>query len=312
MARVKTSHVCTECGAASSKWQGQCPGCGLWNTLVETVAAALGERYARKVPIGLLTDERESAKDANSAMMELAAARFFYTSEANRAMAWNTARVKEVTGGERQSGRQLYGAQQNFKVAATGVVASNYELRTDCTDHGFWRRMLFYRPKVTFKERPNPANPYEREARPEFNGRLKADPLYLEGVLAFLVHNFAKLRRKYGGNIARVPSPTVERETEEYRNRLDVVNRFITQGLAADPAAPARPLREVVAWYLEWYRANVNARAPTDLDALAGALENSRLGSAIVRRADGALEVAGYRARLSAAEAAVQGALEDL
>jgi DNA repair protein RadA/Sms len=42
MARVKTSHVCTECGAASSKWQGQCPGCGLWNTLVETVAEPAG------------------------------------------------------------------------------------------------------------------------------------------------------------------------------------------------------------------------------------------------------------------------------
>lgn len=38
MARLKTLFTCTECGASAPKWQGQCPGCGLWNTLVETVA----------------------------------------------------------------------------------------------------------------------------------------------------------------------------------------------------------------------------------------------------------------------------------
>jgi DNA repair protein RadA/Sms len=38
MAREKTQYVCTECGAAAPKWQGQCPGCGVWNTLVESVS----------------------------------------------------------------------------------------------------------------------------------------------------------------------------------------------------------------------------------------------------------------------------------
>ena len=34
----KSLYACGECGATSPKWQGQCPGCGAWNTLVETVA----------------------------------------------------------------------------------------------------------------------------------------------------------------------------------------------------------------------------------------------------------------------------------
>ncbi len=37
---AKTIFTCGECGASAAKWQGQCPGCGLWNTLVETVAEA--------------------------------------------------------------------------------------------------------------------------------------------------------------------------------------------------------------------------------------------------------------------------------
>jgi len=41
MAKAKTIYSCTECGGQSPKWQGQCPHCGAWNTLVETVAEAL-------------------------------------------------------------------------------------------------------------------------------------------------------------------------------------------------------------------------------------------------------------------------------
>ncbi len=41
MAKAKTIYSCTECGGQSPKWQGQCPHCGGWNTLVESVAEAM-------------------------------------------------------------------------------------------------------------------------------------------------------------------------------------------------------------------------------------------------------------------------------
>lgn len=37
MAKSKVAYVCTECGADSPKWQGQCPECGAWNSLKEFV-----------------------------------------------------------------------------------------------------------------------------------------------------------------------------------------------------------------------------------------------------------------------------------
>jgi DNA repair protein RadA/Sms len=40
MAKAKTIYSCTECGGQTLKWQGQCPLCDAWNTLVETVAEA--------------------------------------------------------------------------------------------------------------------------------------------------------------------------------------------------------------------------------------------------------------------------------
>src|SRR2546430_17053175 len=38
MAKAKSVYACTECGGESPKWQGQCPHCGAWNTLVEGLA----------------------------------------------------------------------------------------------------------------------------------------------------------------------------------------------------------------------------------------------------------------------------------
>ena len=38
MATPKTVYNCTECGGQSLKWQGQCPHCNAWNSMVEGVA----------------------------------------------------------------------------------------------------------------------------------------------------------------------------------------------------------------------------------------------------------------------------------
>jgi len=35
MAKTKSAFVCTDCGSDLSKWQGQCPDCGQWNTIKE-------------------------------------------------------------------------------------------------------------------------------------------------------------------------------------------------------------------------------------------------------------------------------------
>jgi len=40
MAKEKTIYSCGACGASSPRWLGKCPGCGAWNTLVETAADA--------------------------------------------------------------------------------------------------------------------------------------------------------------------------------------------------------------------------------------------------------------------------------
>lgn len=49
MAKTKTAFVCNDCGADYRKWQGQCSGCGAWNTITEVRlgSEASGARSSR-------------------------------------------------------------------------------------------------------------------------------------------------------------------------------------------------------------------------------------------------------------------------
>ncbi|MDO8037572.1 DNA repair protein RadA [Janthinobacterium sp. SUN137] len=47
MAKVKTIYTCSDCGAISNKWMGQCTSCNQWNTMVETLPETGGNnRYS--------------------------------------------------------------------------------------------------------------------------------------------------------------------------------------------------------------------------------------------------------------------------
>ncbi|MCC2655886.1 MAG: radA [Panacagrimonas sp.] len=69
MARHKTAYVCQNCGAAASKWAGQCPDCGAWNTLVESIVAATPTRAAGRsaAAVGGSAVRRLHEVDAESA-----------------------------------------------------------------------------------------------------------------------------------------------------------------------------------------------------------------------------------------------------
>lgn len=48
MAKTRTTWVCQQCGAASPAYLGRCPGCGQWNTMVETIDERREPKPARR------------------------------------------------------------------------------------------------------------------------------------------------------------------------------------------------------------------------------------------------------------------------
>jgi len=61
MAKTKRAYVCNACGAQHSKWQGQCPDCGAWNALAESVLEPRRSSLPRAAPLeALRLDEVET------------------------------------------------------------------------------------------------------------------------------------------------------------------------------------------------------------------------------------------------------------
>lgn len=52
MAKQKNVYSCIECGGQTLKWQGQCPHCQAWNTLIETLAEKAVSRFSPVSEIG--------------------------------------------------------------------------------------------------------------------------------------------------------------------------------------------------------------------------------------------------------------------
>ena len=50
MARPPSRYVCQACGTSHLRWEGQCRGCGAWDTLVETIVRGSSERRQRHPP----------------------------------------------------------------------------------------------------------------------------------------------------------------------------------------------------------------------------------------------------------------------
>lgn len=72
MTKVKVSYTCTECGAISPKWSGQCNDCAAWNSLTE-VALAPTTPIARGIGVGQVARFAGYAGLEEVAVVELAA-----------------------------------------------------------------------------------------------------------------------------------------------------------------------------------------------------------------------------------------------
>lgn len=74
MAKARAIYRCTDCGGASPKWVGRCPGCEAWNTLVEEVERSarltVAEPGARPVPISQVDPEEWRARPTGLAELD--------------------------------------------------------------------------------------------------------------------------------------------------------------------------------------------------------------------------------------------------
>ena len=73
MAKAKSIFYCTECGNETLKWQGKCPACGAWNTIVEHKEStrSAGSAGLRRMPERLSDMESEEESRFSTGIGEL-------------------------------------------------------------------------------------------------------------------------------------------------------------------------------------------------------------------------------------------------
>lgn len=273
---------------------------------VELLSNTIGEQYSIKLPITLLTSTREKASETNTALMAAENKFYIYFSEPDGQETLNSGRVKELFSGEKQSGNDKYGKQRSFRMRASPLAVSNYDFETDCTDEGFWRRIYYYKTKMKFVSNPDPNNKYEKKKDLKFINEYKNDPKIMQAMLSMLVYYNNILRNKYDNSMTNVPCQTIRRETENFRNRKDTVNRFIIQMVVQSPLYEEITITELAAAYIDWYRANIK-KIDVSVANIVSKFENSRLAKYLHRKADTTVVLRQHRIKMNATESLREG-----
>jgi hypothetical protein len=113
---------------------------------------------------------------------------------------------------------------------------------------------MSYKFKICFKVKCDPNEPNERPRDPELIDKIKADKRYQEAFLSILIHYRSKLYALYGGQILRVPHPTIEKETEEYRQSEDIYQRFIMNNVYQYKGGGDLSMDDFITRFREYYR----------------------------------------------------------
>jgi phage/plasmid-associated DNA primase len=243
--------------------------------LAELVKSVLGN-YGKKMPLSFLTDARSKASNADPSLMELKTARLAYYSESNKHEVLNTAKLKEITSQETMSGRGLYQEQSQFRPVCHHMVTTNYHFSIKTTDHGIWRRIVTYEFKMLFTPNPNPDNKYEKKENTKFAQEFTYNNEIKKSFLSILVEYYKDLYLNHGGSLKNIQKPTIDKECAKYRNKEDIINRFIDDVCVYSPGNKTC-LSEIVDKYELWYQNNVDRGHLPIKSEIEQQLENSKL-----------------------------------
>lgn len=256
--------------------------------LVEFILSVLGGSYAIKMSIDFLTSKRTKASQADPSVMAMEYARFIYYSESDADDKLSAAKMKEICGGETLSARQLFEEQRNFKPNANHMVVTNNRLKIDVQDNGTWRRIFYSELKIKFTMNPEPGNKYEKKIDTDFTKKYINDDRYKEAFLSILVKYYVILKRKYNGTLLAIKCPTIKRETQEYRDSEDVINRFINQCcvLSKDNI---QEMSDVIEVFKAWHAREIGTKLTQSNSYLMDQLKNSSINKYIIVQTRGSV-----------------------
>ncbi len=190
--------------------------------LMNLIETALGD-YACKVPISLITQQRNKSSAASPEIVRLKGRRFVTMQEPDEAVPINTGLMKEITSSEKILARDLFaGSKQmiEFELQCKFHLACNHKPKVNTNDGGTWRRLIVINFLSKFVLHPGPGQfkldtSVESKVKSEHWGR---------PFLAYLIH----LYKEYKGAMPSPPDVVLE-YTNEYREENDAITKFVCE-----------------------------------------------------------------------------------
>lgn len=241
----------------------------------ELVKSIMG-KYGAKMAMSFLTETRGKSAGADEQLMLLKNARLAYYSETDKNEVLNTAKLKEITSQETLSGRGIFEKQTNFRPTCSHMVTTNYQFSIKTTDHGIWRRIVTYSFKMKFDDNPDPDNKYEKKNDPTIAKEFSFNPELKKSFLSILVEYYKDLYINHNGMLKNIMKPTIDKETAEYRNQEDIINRFIDEYCIYSPQATIC-LSELIDKYEMWYENNISKNHVPEKVEISNQLINSKI-----------------------------------
>ena len=203
--------------------------------LLETIRDVFGS-YGQSMPISTLMRGKQSQSGASPEVARLRGIRFALAAETEKGQRWSANRIKTLTGNDTIASRALYQDMIEFKSKATIWVACNHKPEVDAADAAMWRRIRLI--------------PFERVFKPEEQDVDLSSKLQKErdGIMTWMIQGLLM----YQAQGLEEPK-SVMLATEQYRNEMDSVKRFIAEAADRDPDA-RETVSDIKDRYKEWCR----------------------------------------------------------
>ena len=214
------------------------------STYVQLVEKTMGD-YAGKLPISLLTNKRGLSGNATPEIMRTKGLRFISMQEPDNDDDIKVGLMKELTGGDKIVGRELYKNSVEFLPQFKLFLCCNRLPTIPSTDEGTWRRLRVVEFKSKFKDGPSKDNKYEFQKDRALRYKMEK---WREPFMKILV-KYYKLVLLEG-----IKEPAeVMKYTEDYKKDNDILGQFVEFQLEVDNSN-CMTLREIYCEYVSWCR----------------------------------------------------------
>ncbi|CAN7203573.1 phage/plasmid primase, P4 family [Rhizobium sp. LjRoot30] len=196
---------------------------------METLCRLLGD-VAVTLPSTSLIGESGSSGGASPDLARLYGRRLLRVKELPEGEDLKEALVKELTGGETVTARDLFAGYMDFKPLFVGMMSGNGYPRITGIDDGIWRRMAVIHWPVKVPE----------AERREFEEMLNSFVPEYAGILNWLIEGVHIFQRE-----GLVLPAAVRKATQDYRDDMDRTAAFVARCVVKDDTASPLQAKEL-------------------------------------------------------------------